>query len=302
MSDENDSDRPNRPGTGRAFSAIFKLPTPVKCIFDKFPLETYSANALPHRSPRIIDTHILHVFTTKQGALEKAPSFNPVCLKWQAYLEFSGIRFKTVAANNHASPTGVLPFLIPANGPGPVPSSQPIPASKLSRWVTSQAGLVEKVSDMRYEAYISLIDHRIRSAWLFTLYLDSDNAEVVAKQLYIYPTSSNPFVQATIYHQLKQAARAELLKTTSYIIEDEIYSEAGNAFMALSALLGDDMHFFGSDRPTLFDASIFAYTHLLLDQSLNWTNTRLADSLKSRKNLVLHRQRLLNTYFSRYKR
>jgi metaxin len=41
----------------------------------------------------------------------------------------------------------------------------------------------------------------------------------------------------------------------------------------------------------LFDASVFAYTHLLLDESLNWQNTRLVDSLKKSGNLVQHRQR-----------
>jgi metaxin len=151
---------------------------------------------------------------------------------------------------------------------------------------------------MRYEAYTSLIDHRIRRAWLLALYLDELNSEFVAKQLYIYPTSSNSLVQMTLHRQLKQAARDELLKTTSYLWEDEIYLEAENAFTALSALLNDDAHFFGSDKPTLFDASVFAYTHLLLDESLNWQNTRLGDSLKRNENLVQHRQKLLNDYFN----
>ncbi len=153
---------------------------------------------------------------------------------------------------------------------------------------------------MRYEAYSSLIDHRIRRAWLFTLYLDERNSEIVAKQLYIYPSSSNALVQLTLYYQLKQAAREELLKTASYIREDEVYLEAENAFAAISVLLGDDVYFFGKDRPTLFDANVFAYTHLLLDESLNWQNTRLADSLKKKANLVQHRQRILTGYFDQH--
>lgn len=152
---------------------------------------------------------------------------------------------------------------------------------------------------MRYEAYTSLINQRIRSAWLFTLYLDEQNSETVAKRLYIYPASSNILVQMTLYRQLQQAARDELLKTRSYIRENELYVEAENAFEALSTLLGDHTHFFGYERPTLFDASVFGYTHLLLDGSLNWQNTRLADSLKERQNLVQHRDRLFERYFDR---
>ena len=149
---------------------------------------------------------------------------------------------------------------------------------------------------MRYEAYISLIDHRLRNAWLFTLYLDDRNSEAVSKQLYIYPTSSNPLVQITLHHQLQQAARDELLKTRSYIREDELYMEAEAAFSALSTLLGGDTNFFRNDRPSLFDASLFAYTHLLLDEKMDWQNTRLAGSLKKFPNLVQHRQRLLEGY------
>jgi metaxin len=210
---------------------------------------------------------------------------------------FCGVQFKTVAANNHASPIGVLPYLNPATSSPPASFSQPIPSNKILKWVTSETEVVDTVSGMRYDAYTSLIDHRIRSAWLFTLYLDERNSEVVAKQLYIYSASSNPLVQMILYRQLKQAARDELLKTASHIREDELYLEAEMAFLALSTLLGEDGHFFGKDKPTLFDASVFAYNHLLLDESLGWQNTRLADSLRNMDNLVQHRQRLLTSYF-----
>jgi metaxin len=210
---------------------------------------------------------------------------------------FRGVQFKTVAANNHASPTGVLPYLNAATSSPFASFSQPIPSNKILKWVTSQTEVADTISGTRYDAYTSLIDHRIRSAWLFTLYLDERNSEFVAKQLYIYSASSNPLVQMILYHQLKQAAREELLKTVSQIREDELYLEAENAFLALSTLLGEDGHFFGKDKPTLFDASVFAYNHLLLDESLGWQNTRLADSLRNMDNLVQHRQRLLTSYF-----
>lgn len=218
----------------------------------------------------------------------------------EAYLKFCGIEFKTISANNHASPTGILPFLTPKSSSSPVSVSQPISSNKILKWINSRSDIPETVTGMRYEAYSSLIDHRIRSAWLFTLYLDERNSEAVAKKLYIYPTSSNALVQLTLYYQLKQAARDELLKTASYIREDDVYLEAENAIVALSILLSDDAYFFGKDRPTLFDANIFAYTNLLLDESLNWQNTRLADSLKKQENLLKHRQRILTGYFDRH--
>ena len=63
--------------------SIFSVPTPIKQLFDRFPLLTYPVNGLPQRAPRHRDTHVLYVFTTDQGALHGAPSYNPACLKWQ---------------------------------------------------------------------------------------------------------------------------------------------------------------------------------------------------------------------------
>lgn len=151
---------------------------------------------------------------------------------------------------------------------------------------------------MRYEAYSSLVDHRVRNGWLFTLYLDELNFEAVAKKLYIHPTSSNTLVRMTLAHQLQQAARDELLKYSTYIDEDDLYAEAAKAFQALSTLLGEDENFFGSAQPGLFDASVFAYTHLLLDNRLGWQNKRMSEALRRNANLVQHRERILEKYFS----
>jgi metaxin len=118
----------------------------------------------------------------------------------------------------------------------------------------------------------------------------------VACPLYVFPTSSHPLVRASISHQLRSAAEAELLKNTSIIDTDDLYSEADKAFEALSILLGEDSWFFGSDKPALFDASVFAYTQLLLDD-LGWKEKKLCRALRRRANLVQHRERLLVRYF-----
>ena len=78
---------------------------------------------------------------------------------------------------------------------------------------------------------------------------------------------------------------------------DDIYSEADKAFEALSILLGEDTWFFDNDRPALFDASVFAYTQLLLDDELGWKEKKLCQVLRRRDNLVQHRERLRVRYF-----
>ena len=76
-----------------------------------------------------------------------------------------------------------------------------------------------------------------------------------------------------------------------------IHQESDKAFAALSELLGDDEYFFGGKKPGLFDASVFAYTNLLLDEGLDWRDTRMADGLRGYRNLVAHQKRIRKTHF-----
>jgi hypothetical protein len=84
----------------------------------------------------------------------------------QAYLKFSKIPFRVASANNHASPSGSLPFMLPSS-PEPYKQSQPVPSGKLQRWAMNNSEkAIEESGDLRYEAYLSLLDHRIRRAWV----------------------------------------------------------------------------------------------------------------------------------------
>lgn len=78
----------------------------------------------------------------------------------------------------------------------------------------------------------------------------------------------------------------------------DLYSEADKAFEALSLLLGEDEWFFGSESPTLFDASVFAYTQLLLDERLVWAEGKLSAVVRRRGNLVRHRGRVVGRYYA----
>lgn len=134
---------------------------------------------------------------------------------------------------------------------------------------------------------------------LYCIYL-SPNFTSIAEPLYILPTSSNPFVRLTVARELRLAAEKELAKFSSIISAETLYNQAEEAFAALDTLLGKDDWFFGATGPGLFDASVFAYTHLLLDDGLGkgWLDTRLRDALMSRKRLISHRDRILTAYFS----
>ncbi|KAF2172453.1 hypothetical protein M409DRAFT_63135 [Zasmidium cellare ATCC 36951] len=281
--------------------SIFALPAPLKRIFDQFPLVTYDANELPERAPKTRNQHVLHVFTNEKDAIDGRPSFNPGCLKWQTYLRFFDIPFRTVPSSNHASPSGMLPFLQPAvSTPETINALDPIPSNKLKKWLVSQKTVnsVEESADIRYEAYASLLDNRIRKAWLYQLYLEPRNSPLV-KRLYIAPCSSQPLVQKAIAHQLRSAAALELEKSagSNVLSALDLLNDAEEAFQTLADSLGQDQWFFGQKYPGLFDASVFAYAGLILDEAFGWKHNPLQELLSKHENLVDHRNRVTELYY-----
>jgi metaxin len=73
--------------------------------------------------------------------------------------------------------------------------------------------------------------------------------------------------------------------------------EAAKALSAFSELLGEDQWFFGQEKPSMFDASIFAYTHLILDEDLQWGENELGRQVSQHQNLVAHRDRIIKQFF-----
>lgn len=61
----------------------FTTPAPIKQLFNRFPLRTYTANELPLRNPLDRKKHNLYIFADEKSAKLELPSFNPGCLKWQ---------------------------------------------------------------------------------------------------------------------------------------------------------------------------------------------------------------------------
>lgn len=251
----------------------------------------------------------------------------------QAYLRFAAVPHILAPSTNHASPTGSLPFLQPA-----LPSSPehrldprhllPIPSSRLDSYArqhgsapsnppaSSSADTTTTTPDQRHrrqQAYQSLLDHPIRNAWLYALYLAPAN-EFLLRHLYVDRVSRAALVRATTLHQLRAAARAEIAKAgpgavtaarawsvsgnvgdlltwalggRATVDADKIYDDARRALGALETLLGGttakrggqqegeeeeeekeeqprSRWFFGAAHPTLFDAAVFSYTHLIL--------------------------------------
>ncbi|MCJ1419323.1 hypothetical protein MMC32_005677 [Xylographa parallela] len=302
-SGDNGVSAPWSPPIARAFPPRrpwLALPPPLKHLFSKFPLRTLPSSQLPARTAHHRDQHVLYIFTDPSSPDHNTPSFNPTCLKWQTYLRFIGLDFHTVASTNHASPTGALPFLIPASSSNPeeegTGKTSVVPSNKLQKWTRDKGLTREEPNSIRYEAYMSLLDHRIRRAWLYTLYLVPQHFHSVAAPLYIYPSTLSTPVRSALSRTLQAAALAELLTTSLTVSSDTLIAEADGAFAALSTLLGDDDWFFRADEPGLFDASVFAYTYLLLD-GMKWEEDTLEKKLRAYENLVEHKDRIALRFY-----
>lgn len=257
----------------------------------------------------------------------------------QTFLRFADIPVTVAASSNHASPTGALPFLQPARTRSTPPQTKtqqpprPVPAHDFPTYVkkmaedsssSSSTTTLTAPSTLRDHpkaaAYQALLDTSLRRAWLHAVYLDEDSSfqksgsGPIASRLYANAASTSSFVRSALANQLRTAAAAEVWGSSSGAqavtasATAQLYRDAEAALSALSTLLeSGDGYFFGSSEPTLFDAAVFSYTHLLLEDDdettttgeprFQWHNRVLPDMVRAHPRLVEHRDRIVAKYW-----
>ena len=316
----------------RQLSTIFTTPEPLKRLFDRFPLYTYPANRLPLSASachaRAQRSSVLYIFAAPHASSSSSYglSLNPSCLRYQTLLKLAGIPFETAVANNHASPSGSLPYLVTPEGD----TSKIIAASGLKKFIQSRAP-PEAVEMVASSAYLALLDP-IRHAYLIALYLEDETFKKVCVPLYIDTASRSRLVRAALAPPLRAAALEEVLgagneapatsiagfgrgwtQGTQPVFDEAVYESASDAFTALSTLLGDSLWFGqmeGQAIPGWLDASVFAYTHVLLSlfetplagakedkaMRLGPGAKKMYQAAARHKNLVAHRSRILAAF------
>ncbi|UKZ75232.1 hypothetical protein TrVFT333_002907 [Trichoderma virens FT-333] len=293
---------PSRPGW-------FAVPAPVRELFKLFPLTTLPAESLPERAPeRTRPRPCLYVFArTLEDARSGRPSFNPQCLKWQTFLRIAGVQVHLVPSNNHASPSGALPFLLPPTTQTPT-SEKESTTSPSSNAVTKPTVPLTGAKIHRYakdnsprETLPDSPPPAPKPTKLFSHKAFVPHGSTPSTSTTQIPTSSNPstspspILHLPSLHTLRNAATDEILKTTRRALIDppQLLADATDALRSLSALLAGDDWFFGQPGPGLFDAEVFAYTYLILDEAFGWADDySLAQCLAKFDNLVEHRRRL----------
>ncbi|KOS21601.1 Metaxin-1 [Escovopsis weberi] len=169
---------------------------------------------------------------------------------------------------------------------------QPLTGTQIARYARAHSPCAADIPQdpARAEPYSALIAQRIRPAWLYTLYLLPANFPLLSA-LYLPPS---PLIALPTLHSLRRAAAAEILSTTRRpaLSPPTLLADARDALAAIAALLADDEWFFSAPAPGLFDAEVFAYTHLVLDDGIGWADDELARCVAAFDNLVRHRDRL----------
>ncbi|KAK0387186.1 hypothetical protein NLU13_5499 [Sarocladium strictum] len=295
--------------TTSSSQSIFTIPQPIRSLFNRFPLQTYPPNSLPSSpsstaaSPsEATASPTLYIFASPSQPLS-SPSPNPTCLKLQTYLLAAGVQHTCVSSTNHASPSGALPFLL-LPGENSSSSRKPLTGGKIVEYAKQNARDAALLGDAeehpKIEAYRSLISQAIRPAWLHDLYLVEANITLL-KTIYL---PSSPLTHPSLLHTLRTAATTEILQTTRRPILNPslLHADAIAALRSLDALLGEttktssekNVWFFGADAPSLFDAEVFAYTWLLLDDegAMGGLISGVREELRGLQNLVRHRTAL----------
>ncbi|TGZ85522.1 hypothetical protein EX30DRAFT_346051 [Ascodesmis nigricans] len=294
--------------TPTASTSIFPtipIPQPIRRFFDAFPLLTLPPTPLPARSPAASNVPSLYVFSTPENVAAGKPSFNPACLKWQTYLMLSGIEFQSIPSSNHASPSGSLPFLRPGAAESNE-QSKPVTSAHLVQWVKDHGKPSQDVDPSNPElvAFTTLLDTRIRDAWLYALYLEPRNFNTLAIKQYCQ--TAIPLVNKLLAWEYRNSAFKELCKTRpgAVLSSIDIYADADSAFSSLATLLADQGGdwFFGAAEPGLFDATVYSYTHLILTLPWDRRAATLQHTLRKYDILVAHERRLHALTFARDRR
>jgi hypothetical protein len=104
---------------------------------------------------------------------------------------------------------------------------------------------------------------------------------------YIGGQSASSFIQFISAWELRREARLELLKYKPKVDVEGLYAAAELALCSLDNLIGRRKRIDTEGKPSLLEATLFAYLFLLLELPLQkWADPRLVELVRKHSNLV----------------
>ncbi|KAG4303624.1 hypothetical protein PCANB_000044 [Pneumocystis canis] len=263
-------------------------PAIITKLFDLFPWIRYAS--LDIRSP--IDTTRHQLFIAhKDDTLLNSPSYDLESLRWQTYFILADIPHNVFRASPHASPSGTLPFFVPA---GVASSAYALSSTAFQTWLTQHGIELHPFINQPSlaadaDSYLSLIENTLYDAWFCACFIERENFQTVTGPCYVNDVWP---IRELIKWQLCRKIKKRLSdrQKTGLLNLNEIYADAAHALDAVAIRLGEDIWFFGAKNPTFIDATLFAYTYLVLSTQL--PGNTLMHALKKHTNLIDHATRL----------
>ncbi|RUS34115.1 hypothetical protein BC938DRAFT_482366 [Jimgerdemannia flammicorona] len=176
-----------------------------------FPIKTFPPVFDPTPFPKPT------LYTYGPGWRNQLLSFDPDCLKWQAYLTFCRVDFGLYNCNEPlASPSGKLPFLA-------MPTGETLYDEQITFWLRkneTEKKLAEDSEDAEATAFISLAETKLRTALLFSFFLEPRNMSEATGPKY-FGHYAKP-IDAIIQHRKKNAIIQRMLAKRALLVADEV--------------------------------------------------------------------------------
>ncbi|KAK9235703.1 hypothetical protein V1525DRAFT_434462 [Lipomyces kononenkoae] len=281
-----------------------KVPSLIKILFDQFPLVKYAESSLP--SACIFPTPSEKIGTVFVQDITD-DSIYPQSIQLLSILKLSGIfdRFTTIPSSSHAAPkSGTVPYIFLPSRPKVKSDLLPrtiYPESKVFYlWLASIAPSFPEFDYAGQSPLLSLIDVRIRDAWVLTLYLYPVNYESIfiprLSQAYSQSDASAsilPRILAyTTLHDAQQLLRQSTgVPSITETIQRSIIANAEEALDAFANLLVDSgKPYLDGDDPGVLDAALYGYIEPILRLDIR---NRKGDAQAELKTLVTARNILV---------
>ncbi|KAK9350702.1 hypothetical protein V1505DRAFT_361499 [Lipomyces doorenjongii] len=281
-----------------------KVPSLIKTVFDKFPLIKYAEAPLP--SACIFPTPSEKLGTVFVQAITDDLIY-PQSIRLLTILKLAGVfdKFTTIPSSPHAAPkSGSVPYIFLPSRPKVDSDLLPrtiYPESKaFYRWLASIAPSFPAFDPAQQNPLLSLVDVRLRDAWVLTLYLyplnyssifvprlshgysQSDRTKSILPQILAYTTS---------HDAQKLLRRSTGVPRITETTQKSIIANAEEALDALANILAVSGTFYlNGGKPGVLDAAVYGYLWPIL--SLDFKNMK-GDGQAELKRMVTERKALV---------
>ncbi|KAK9375668.1 uncharacterized protein V1513DRAFT_441593 [Lipomyces chichibuensis] len=282
-----------------------KVPSLIKAVFDKFPVVKYAEAPLPSACIFPAPTEKLGtVFVHAIGD----DGIYPQSIRLLTILKLAGVfdKFTTIPSSPHAAPkSGSVPYIFLPCRPKVDSDLLPrtiYPESKaFYRWLNSIAPSFPAFDAAQQNPLLSLVDVRLRDAWVLTLYLyplnyrsifiprlshaysQSDRSTSILPQILAYTTS---------HDAQKLLRRSTGVPRITETTQRSIIANAEEALDALANLLAvSETLYLNGDKPGVLDAAVYGYLWPIL--SLDFKNMK-GDGQAELKAMVTQRKALVD--------